>query len=130
MARTIAEIYDSIIAEKQNMSSLNALQPSIDSSQDLLNDLTSSSKVAVWRLWAFITAVAINVFEVIHDQHVAWIENRATQIPTGTTIWYHEQSLLFHVASRCRSQSPPVCIFVSLCSTFGPPLGTRAVLCS
>lgn len=95
MARSILTIYDSIIAEKQNMTSLNALQPSIDNSQNLLSDLTSSSKVAVWRLWAFITAVAINVFEVIHDQHVAWIENRAKQIPTGTTIWYHEQSLLF-----------------------------------
>ena len=95
MARSITEIYDSIIAEKQNMTSLNALQPNIDSSQDLLNDLTSSSKVAVWRLWAFITAVAINVFEVIHDQHTAAIELRATQIPTGTAIWYHQQSLLF-----------------------------------
>jgi len=95
MARTISEIYDSIITEKQTMTSLNDLQPNIDSSQDLLTDLTSSSKVAVWRLWAFITAVAINVFEIIHDQHVAAIELRATQIPTGTTIWYHEQSLLF-----------------------------------
>tara|TARA_R110000751_G_scaffold214362_2_gene317863 strand:+ start:530 stop:835 length:306 start_codon:yes stop_codon:yes gene_type:complete len=84
MAGTISEIYDSIITEKQTMTSLNDLQPNIDSSQDLLTDLTSSSKVAVWRLWAFITAVAINVFEIIHDQHVAAIELRATQIPTGT----------------------------------------------
>lgn len=95
MARSITEIYDSIIAEKQSMSSLNALQPAIDSSQNLLNDLTSSSKVAVWRLWAYITAVAINVFEIILDQQTAAIELRATQIPTGTTIWHHEQSLLF-----------------------------------
>ena len=87
LARTILEIYDSIIAEKQNMASLNALQPSIDSSQDLLNDLTSSSKVAVWRLWAFITAVAINVFEVFHYQHVAWIENISTQIVLVFRFW-------------------------------------------
>lgn len=95
MARSITEIYDSIIAEKQSMSSLNALQPAMDSSQNLLSDLTSSSKVAVWRLWAFITAVAINVFEVILDQHTEAIELRATQIPTGTANWHHEQSLLF-----------------------------------
>lgn len=95
MARSITEIYDSIIAEKQSMASLNALQPSIDSSQNLLSDLTSSSKVAIWRLWAFVTAVAINVFEIILDQHTAAIELRATQIPTGTAIWHHEQSLLF-----------------------------------
>jgi hypothetical protein len=95
MARTISEIYDSIIIEKQTMSELNALQPAIDSSQTLLDDLTSSSKVAVWRLWAFIAAVAIHTFEVILDLHTSAIEERATQVPTGTSIWYHEQSLLF-----------------------------------
>lgn len=95
MARTIAEIYDEIITEKQNQAALNGLQPAIDDSQTLLDDLTTTSKVAIWRLWAFITAVAINVHENIFDLHKAEINARALEIPTGTPIWYYEQSLLF-----------------------------------
>lgn len=95
MARSVTEVYDSIITEKETMASLNALVPNPDDAQTLLTDLTSSSKVAIWRLWAFVTAVAIVAFEIILDQHTAAIELRATEIPTGTTIWHHEQSLLF-----------------------------------
>ena len=41
MARTISEIYNAIISEKQNQTELTALQPAIDNSQTLLEDLTS-----------------------------------------------------------------------------------------
>lgn len=95
MARTIQVIYDSIIAEKQNQTALNALQPAIDDSQTLLNDLTTTSKVAIWRLWAWLTAVAINVHENVWDLFKAEVEARALQLPTGTGLWYHAQILLY-----------------------------------
>lgn len=95
MARTIQVIYDSIIAEKQNQTALNALQPAIDDSQTLLNDLTSTSKVAIWRLWAWLTAVAINVHENVFDLFKAEVEARALELPTGTGLWYHTQILLY-----------------------------------
>ena len=95
MARTINEIYNSIITEKNTMSTLADLQPNIDNSQTLLTDLTSSSKVAIWRLWAFVVAVAINLHEVVFDRYSEVIEIRASKIPTGTVNWYYDQSLLF-----------------------------------
>ncbi len=58
MARKILEIYDEIIEEKELQPSLTGLLPLGETSDNLLDDLTSGSKVAVWRLWAYLTAVA------------------------------------------------------------------------
>lgn len=95
MARSITQIYDAMVLEKESMLSLNELQPSIDSSQTLLNDLTSASKVAVWRLLFFVTAVGIWSLEKLFDEHVIWIENRAKQLIVGTTKWYRTIALEF-----------------------------------
>lgn len=61
----IREIYDQIIQEATTQSALNALKPNIESSQKLLSDLTSTSKVARWRLIFWVVAVAIYTHEVI-----------------------------------------------------------------
>lgn len=95
MARTITEIYDEMVAEKQSMPTLQGLQPAIDHSQTLLNDLTSKSKVAIWRLLFFVVAVAIWVHEVIFDKHKAEIEARANEVIPGTAKWYRDQCMLF-----------------------------------
>lgn len=93
MARTINEIYDEMIAEKVAMIQLNALEPNIDSSQTLLSDLTTSSKVAIWRLLFFVMAVGIWSHEKLFDEHVIWIENRAQELIVGTAIWYRVKAL-------------------------------------
>lgn len=95
MARTIAEIYDRMIDEKQSMATLNALQPNIESTQNLLSDLTSASQVAVWRLLFFVLAVAIWLHELKFDDHKEWIENRALQLYVGTPLWYYNKALEF-----------------------------------
>lgn len=95
MARTIAEIYDALIDEKENQASLNALVPNPDSAQTLLADLTSNSKVAIWRLWYFVVAVAIFVHEGIFDQFRLEVDARADELITGTARWYRDQALLF-----------------------------------
>lgn len=95
MARTILQIYDEMILEKENQIQLNALQPSMDSGQTLLNDLTSTSKVAVWRLIFFVVAVQVWTLEKLHDEHKAWINKRASELIVGTTAWYHSISLQF-----------------------------------
>lgn len=93
MARTVLQIYDQIVAEKQNMPALSALQPSIDTSQNLLADLTTSSKVAIWRLWAFVTAVIIHTLEVYHDKHKEDVEDILSRSVPGTLKWYSERVL-------------------------------------
>ena len=97
MARTIQTIYDSLIAEKQSQTALNGLQPAIDDAQTLLNDLTSTSKVAKWRLDLWIVAVAINALENLFDLFRAEIEARALEIPAGTLKWYTDQTFLFQL---------------------------------
>lgn len=95
MARTIKQIYDAIIAEKEQQTELNALIPNPDTAQTFLNDLTSSSKVAVWRLYMWTFAVAIWAHEVIFDEHKEEIEALSETLVTGTLLWYQQQALNF-----------------------------------
>lgn len=95
MARTILEIYNEMISEKESNAQLSALQPAIDTGQTLLTDLTSASKVAIWRLLFFVVAVGIWSHEKIFDLHKAEIEQRATEIVSGTLRWYRDQALKF-----------------------------------
>lgn len=95
MARTIQQIYDEILLEKQQMAELVNLQPQIDNAQNLLNDLNSSSKVSIWRLFMWLMAVGIWSFEKIMDAYKEEIEARALQIIAGTTKWYWKESFLF-----------------------------------
>jgi len=93
MARTITAIYDEIIAEKQSMSELTALMPNPDSAQTLLTDLTSTSKVSVWRLWAWLTAVAIWIHEKLWDAFKAEVDAIVAAAIPGTARWYREMCL-------------------------------------
>lgn len=95
MARTINEILDEMLLEKQTMATLNAMQPNIDNTQTLLTDLTSASKVAVWRLMFFVMAVGIWMHEKRFDDHVDWINARALELIVGTPQWYHKKALEF-----------------------------------
>lgn len=71
--RTLSQIYNQIIAQKESMSSLTGLLPSgsLNPAQTLLTDLQSSSKVAIWRLIAWVVAYAIWVHEGIVDVLIA-----------------------------------------------------------
>lgn len=93
MARSINEIYDVIISEKENRSSLDELAPQSDNAKQLLNDLTSDSKVAIWRLWAYITAVIIHTHELMWDIFRKDVERIVASAPAGTPGWYHKKVL-------------------------------------
>ncbi len=84
MARTVKEIYNEMVLEKQSMSTLNGLHPGIDNAQTLLTDLTTQSKVTIWRLLFFVTAVGIWIHEKLFDKHKEEIEIRANELITGT----------------------------------------------
>lgn len=80
MARSITEIYDSIVA-------------GVNSESDLPNATTSM--VGKWRLFAAIIATAIYVHEVLWDAFRVEVDTFAASIIPGTVRWYHEQSLKF-----------------------------------
>jgi hypothetical protein len=97
--RTLSDIYDQIASEKANMSSLNnwftdKANPGsvLDDHQTLLQDLTSASKVAYWRLIIFIITVAIWVHEelwlVFKSEVIALIESEKVH----TIGWYTTQA--------------------------------------
>lgn len=99
-ARTIAEIYNAIITEKQSNTNLSELQPSVDTSQTLQDDLSSQSKVAVWRLIYYTIAVAIHAFEVILAIYEETIDAKSLTFITGTDLWYSEVSKTFQLGDE------------------------------
>lgn len=95
MARSIDTIYNIIVAEKETQSTLMDLQPSPENASNFLNDLTSDSKVAIWRLWAYITAVAIHTHEVVMDLFKIEVDRIAASAPAGTPRWYQKKMFEF-----------------------------------
>ena len=81
MARTIQAIQTLILQAK-------AQEPA-------LSELNSTSKVAIWRLWVYIIAVAIWSLEKLFDQHRADIDKRLAELKPHTARWYRSKALAF-----------------------------------
>lgn len=96
MSRTLAEIYNEIIDEKQSLSNLSGLLPNSNAYfPDFLADLSSGSRVAIWRLWAYLMAFAIWTHEQLFDIFQAQIEDIAASAIAGTPRWYYDRVLEF-----------------------------------
>lgn len=97
MARKISTIYDEIIVEKETFSSLAGLTSPVtpDTSQDLLTELTTASKVGLWRLMFYVIAVAIFAHESLFDVFKTDVEKRALEIVPATTRFYVIESKKF-----------------------------------
>lgn len=81
MARTIAQIKQSMVDQKN--------------AESALSGLTSTSLTAIWNLIFFICATAIKVIEDLQDVLEADVEERKLEIPTGVLKWYAAESLVF-----------------------------------
>jgi hypothetical protein len=91
MARELKDIYNEIIAEKETLTNLKTqLTPFPDNFTNLLSTISSGSKVAVWRLWVYLMAYAIWMFEKIQDIFKAEIETLIETTRFGTLPWYQE----------------------------------------
>lgn len=77
-----------MIQEKNTMANLSVYQPNIDSSQTLLNDLKSTSKVARWRLVFWVVATCAYAFDVILDLAYLALEALVAKSRYGTLPWY------------------------------------------
>lgn len=67
---------------------------SIASDENLVG-LTSTSKVAIYRLFVFVVAFAIWTLEQLFDKHTAEIDTALYEQKSGTPRWYRNMSLLF-----------------------------------
>jgi len=97
--RTLSEIYDAIALEKANMSTLNGwftdkANPGsvLDDHQTLLSDLSSTSKVGIWRLFMFIVAIAIWTLEGLWYVFKKEVETDIDKHQAHTVRWYKEAS--------------------------------------
>ena len=81
MARTIAEIHQSILVEK--------------SFHQELDSLNSPSKVAIYNLWAYVTAVVMWTLENLFDLHKAEVDNIIATKKPHQLRWYREMALGF-----------------------------------
>jgi hypothetical protein len=82
MARTIIEIQNGMLTE-------------IASNEVLSVQLTSTSKVAIYRLFTYVVAAAIWVLEMLFDNHKKEIDSAIYEQKSGTPRWYRNMSLSF-----------------------------------
>ena len=91
MARTIQEIQQEILQAKE--------------AEPHLSNLNSTSKVAVWRLWVYITAFVIHTLEKIFDQHKKEVSEALSQLKPHTPRWYRNKALAFQYGFNLRSET-------------------------
>jgi hypothetical protein len=95
MARSIITIQNQIIASIRGETSLyDPTNP--DPSK---RGLTSTSRVAIWRLITFVVAAAIAFFEQLLDVFKAGVEAQVLLSPPGTPLWVQTQIFKFQYSS-------------------------------
>jgi hypothetical protein len=82
MARTITTIQNNIIAGVAANATLSPL-------------LTSTSRVAIWRLLALVVATAIWTLETLFDIHVADVNETISKLKPHSLRWYAEKATAF-----------------------------------
>lgn len=81
MARTIDQIYQAIITQKNNTPELDALN--------------STSKAAVYNLFGYIIAVVMWTLENLFDLHKSEVDDTIATKKPHTVRWYRDKALLF-----------------------------------
>lgn len=95
MSRSIADIYNSLVAEKETQGVLDGLLPAPETFVNLLDAVSSDSKVAIWRMWAALTSQGIWTHEQLFDIFKAEANAIADAAPAGTPTWYQMQFMVF-----------------------------------
>lgn len=96
MARTIAQIYDAPNQSKASMQELhdfvvdNRPGQILDNADTLLSDLNNPSRVAIWRLWLWLVAVASWTVEKLSDLHKSEVNSIVSSKMPHTLRWYAE----------------------------------------
>lgn len=86
--------YNEIMVEKQNQTALNDLT-TINNAQDLLTQVTTTSKVAEHNLWAWITGYCMNTLNNLFNSFKKDVQAILDAKEPGTEEWYKNQMLAF-----------------------------------
>ncbi|HON53546.1 MAG TPA: hypothetical protein PLS12_10085, partial [Bacteroidales bacterium] len=90
-------IYNSMIQEKETYLELQALQPQADNFQEMLSNLTSSSRVATWRLFYYVVAFCVWTLEKLMDKHKQEIDYTVANNHYGNRTWYEMKAKEFQL---------------------------------
>ncbi|TWP31222.1 nucleotidyltransferase [Apibacter muscae] len=83
MARTITEIQNSILEEKEK--------------HEALKVLNSNSKASIWRLFTYVVAYVIFNLELLFDAHTEEINTTIAEQKKGSLKWYRNKALAFQL---------------------------------
>lgn len=98
MARTTADWYNLIVAEKENQTVLNGLMNdagTVDNFQNLLTDLNSKSRVSIWRLFVYIISYAYTILEGFMINFQADVETKAAAAVYANDDWWVKKAKEF-----------------------------------
>lgn len=95
MARGTQYWYDLIVAEKENQDNTLGLESTPDSFENLLNDLTSASRVSIWRLWAWVIAYMYTVLDGFWDLQKADVDLKAASAVYANDEWWVRKTKAF-----------------------------------
>jgi hypothetical protein len=93
---TIKQIYNQLIAAKNNQPDLALLLPINDNADQLLTDLqNNTSRVQVWRMLLWIQAFGMWLQRQVFDNHKKEVAVLASAGHYGTVPWWHAKTLSF-----------------------------------
>lgn len=112
MAKSIKTYYNEIIEIKNQQAELkNQLLPNsgtLENLDSLLADLNSTSKVAIWRLWAWITATFAWIVDVSFDKTRVELQYIADNAIVGNNRWIVDVAKDFRYNTITNNMSPLV----------------------
>ncbi len=95
MARTLNDIQESILRAKKKASELDTLEVLTTNERNTIAGLTSTSRVAIWRLWIWVVAVVVWTLESIFDIHKKEMDDLIKKNKIHNFTWYEELALAF-----------------------------------
>lgn len=95
MARTINEIQQSMLDQKEAVTEFQTLEVLTDQEKNTIADLTSESKVSVWRLWVYIVAYIIWTVETLWDIFKIEVDKKIQENELHNFKWYKKKALAF-----------------------------------
>ncbi len=92
---TIKDYYDDLIQIKEGKSELSELQPYNENGAQLMDDLNSGSKTALWRLFFWIVAALAWMLNQALDKHKIEVQNNISNQSHGNLRHYGFRALNF-----------------------------------
>lgn len=112
MARTLTQIYNSLIADKESNTDLDGLTPNPESLSTLFTyenfkslantaiRKLSKSKVSIWRLVMFVCTYAIWMQEQLYDLFIEEVDELTANREYGQQPWYTEKAKEFQLGDQ------------------------------